>query len=425
MEVLNIPKEYIDFINDVIPRNYDLNLYGIGNPDGDIVEKLSKLYRDCEKFGIFSSFVKSLIYLELKYWYRNLKEVNLPDLNDLIDVILKNDEVKKKILSENAESEFFRVLKDLIPLSLKLDDNINKNKKYAVLKNYHDILDFLSKEGLANYSDKDLEQECLKRYPASYGAKAYLVRMKNKKYKEDKSFDITSYPVKWNFSIPCSLFSRYFYQKMLKFYEDTNYMYRPVNDYLDFYQFDKLGFLTYHFDDLISISLSDLGVSYPWTRYEFWALLYIEYGSLKYNVDVSSIKNNLNFTGTILVTPTSAMDEAFLKYFMHEGNYKIDDVYLEYFLEKIGLDISMDETLLTDDYEVFYHNPKLVDNLVIKDCSNFKTLEALKSKTEEERLKYIKSLISAYKRNAKKLEILSLATTKNGKNKGEKGWSAP
>jgi len=389
MEKVVIPKKYGDYINKIYLNNQlidnDKNNYIVG-------EKIAEAYLDAERFDASEELIKFLFYQAVRFGYSNVKEYDKRYSFKFIDEILSNDDLKQKILTSDCNSEFYSVIKDIIPYAEQLFKLMREGKSYLVLKKYQELLQILNEETLCFHNGKDFEIECQKRYPMTYANPTYNQRrIKNKHLNLENVFDIKSFPKKSNASFTCSILLRYFHEIMLNYYENSGYMYRPVTDTIGFYQLGNIGVLTYTYDNEIGLSVANPRKKYKMDNIKFWEVVYSN-SSPKYIID-SNLKDLVNFNGPIIIAPADHIDEAFISYITHVYGLDIEDNNLQSRLTSIGFPVSTSDTdkLLTSDYQTFYKNPKEVEILKVSDITKYSILNKLKNLKPYEREKYIKT----------------------------------
>ncbi len=385
--------------------------------DNNLIRKVNAAYRDCYKYLPLISMFNFISYNIIREFY-SIPPVDSKTRDKYLKMVLDDKDVRNKIINSNPESEFFSVIKDIIPYYNELQEYINSNNNYMTIMQYKEIVDFLDSEALKNYKDDKLEEECHKRFNYPNNTKdAYNFRMKNKKY-QTKQFEVGNIVTKGFYSSTCLLLSNYFHELMINFYKKTGYYYSPINEDLDYYVIGNMPIVGYKHDDNITMSINN----YKWNRYEFWALLNMnELPNIK--IDSSDIRRILKDDNNILIAPNDFIEEALIKHIMSETGERTFTNNILKILQKIGIpeDFYRSDVLTSYKNNTYYINPKKYEYLKIKEIMKIPTLELILVKNEDNRDKYIKKLISTYKGQHKEEEEVELSPRERRK-QNPKAW---
>jgi hypothetical protein len=366
-----------------------------------VKDKVIRAYHDALNFEARENLTKFLIYQAVRDGYK-LSPFPLEEALLYLNEILTDDKLMKKIVESNPHSEFYSVLKDIIPFKQKLDELVEDNKNYLVLKMYEQIYDFLNAEALSLYEGKDLENECLKRYPLTYDTPLhYQNRMKKREYVRDDG-DILRMPKMKNFSRTCKLLTHYFYEKALDFYNKTGYLYRPISEDIAFFKLGKIGAITYKYDDTFKIMVKDLDTSLEYSAdcLDFWAISYDETIDKEYTI---SFDNPVNYYGPLIVCPYEYLDEAFIKELAKRSGADINDDAIIEKLTNLGFDPEIKDNLICDIFGSYLKNPHNISLYKFKDVNEYPTLSKLLAKNDEDRCKYINRVLTNYQIRRKKI----------------------
>lgn len=393
---LEIHESLIEYIRELTQKP-QLDYMDLGNQE--IAKQVNSLYEDCKYLTSSLNFFKFAVYNIVGQYYP-LAKVDIEVTKRIMGKLLENKEFRKKLFSYQPKSEFFSVVKDLLEPYLRLKNFIESRKRYDAIITYRDILDLLDTETMGKRKGKALEEECQKRYVYPYDTvKQYNRRMKEKKYKKIDKLDVRKSHHKPYLSATCKIFYDYFHDMMIDFYNKTGYIYAPFNEDIDFYQFGKIGIISYKYDSDLSMSIKGFDPKH----FEFWALLF---SGNKISINTFQLKKIIDFDGELLFAPKGYVEEAFIKYLMNslgEREYSREFISL---LESIGIDADYcySHGLTTYDGKIYFKDPKNTDNYTVRDIDQYPTLKALKEKDDEEREKYIKKIIATYKGKYKERE---------------------
>lgn len=389
MSKLTIHESLIPYIRKLTNKN-ELNIADFN--DKNIIDKVNAAYKDAIKLYPTIKMFKFITYNIIKPFY-GLKPLTKETIFEMLDKLFEDKKFINRISSSNPESEFFSVIKDIMPYYLEFQKYINNNDGYNAVILYEQIVKYLNNETLDNKKEDELQAECLKRYNFPFNdVDTYRLRMLSKTYKKQSNYDIEKLYDKGFYSYTCYLLSVYFHEKMLNFYKKSGYIYTRFNDEYAFFKFKNIGILTYVHDDSVRLSINGFDSS----RYEFWALLF-KNSYAKINVDLEMMWS-INFKGDLLVAPRDFMEEAVIKYLMGKtGETSFTDNFMT-ILNKVGIPniyCTLNE-LSSNDNKVFFVNPRKFDRLNMNNIEKFPTLKRLLEKDEEEKDQYIKKIIATY-----------------------------
>lgn len=402
MQTLNIPHKYIEFIKKVYIEN---RVNEDNHKNFFVGEKIAEHYIDAKKFNASEELIYFLIYESIRFAY-NIKPIEPKYTFNYFEEIFNNKNVCDLIRNSECKSEFYTIIKDILPYYEELEDLIRNNKKYMALKKYKEILSILNMETLNLYPKDMWEKECQKRYRFTYNKKVYYeANLKHKHYKQEDKFDFKTLPFMNNNSLTCSLLIHYFHQKMVNFYKKSNYIYKPVNDDYGFYKLNNINIITYNFDDLINVNVNHLKRNYNMKKPEFWGIIFSK--GIKFNYFIpKKFKRLASRYKPCIIVPDDYIDEALVHFLSSETGYDINNMFLQKELIKIGFPLEgfeEKEGLLNAENTVYFKNPQMVDKLKVKDINNFKTLKKILLKPISKRNAYYKKLASYYKGKIKKI----------------------
>ena len=406
---IDIPRVYMDYINDIYKGNY---IYADSVRDCDVRDKILCLYKDIQEYNPSDNIIRLMIYRIIEQFCYPLndkdtrnKYVNVNKLIADIDALFADEKLREKILNGEykPQSKFYSILKDIMPYVNDIDLLMNEKKWYLVLKKYQELFALLNDETLSKYTGEDLEMEYKKRYNYVYNrVRDYKLRMKRKKYKST-GIEITDFPKYGNYSRVCTLFLKYFQTKLLQLDEKTGYFYRPINENVDFFKFGDIGLIAYHYDDLVDILIRYPGIRFSMKSWEFWALVSDESKEKHIIIDDSDLKSKINFTKNLITTPLGIMDVAFAHYVALNngisGTGEIDILTWQA-LQAIGFPI--DDTPVDLDAFVYNNlsycrNPKYVDCYNMRNIADFPKLAQLRKLDPDSRRKHFKKLQASFK----------------------------
>ena len=397
MSELQIHESLIPFVDKLL-HNRKLN--PVDFTDRTIIRDINNSYIDCHNYLPTINTFKFIVYNIINSYTYNVfnKSINPKQRNKILSDILNNEDFRKKIMRAKPTSEFFSVIKDILPYYIELNNYIKNKQYYLVIVTYKKIIELLNSECLLNYEGKMLEIECQKRFEIPYNTlEQYKHLQKEKYYNDECPYEIGNETFKENYSITCKILTHYFHDLMMDFYKQTGYLYSPINDDLSFYSFGGINIVGYKYSDNLSYSIGN----YNWTRYEFWAKLNM--GNPYIKVDTKKIRKKFNIPNVIIV-PDDLVEEAFIKHMMRELNEKKFTEEFIKLLNKIGLPEGYlrSDYLSTSDGMVYYVHPKKYEDLKVKDLFKIPTLELILAKNDITRDKYIKKLIATYNGEHKK-----------------------
>ncbi len=359
--------------------------------DRAIIEKVNAAYEDTYTYLPKINVFLFITYRIISKFY-DLKPISDKKCHEYVEMVLNDYNVRRKLYEINPKSEFFSVMKDIIPYYMKFMESLKSNNGYMVISSYEEIVSFLETETLKDKTYEELEAECKKRYNyPNNNVTTYDFRMRNKNYSK-KPYEVGMYRSKGFYSETCELLSHYFYDKMLEYYKKTGYYYSPINNDLSFYSIAGKGIIGYKYDDNIAMSIDN----YRWDRFEFWAILNME-NKPKVKIDISKIKRLVKNSDNYIIAPNDLVEEALIHNLLKTRKKVKPD-----FIQKLK-DMGVPEeyyrlnALTTYDNRVFFFYPDDFKKLRIKDLSKLPTLNLILSKNEENREKYLNKLTATYK----------------------------
>ncbi len=392
---LEIHESLLPFIQRLIKKD---RLDPFIDQDRDIIDKLNKTYLDCYEFYPTIKIFEFISYIIISKYYK-LKPLNFNVVRDNLELLLNNSSFTNRLIYSNPKSEFFSVIKDIVPYYQKFNINIKKNNKYETIMMYEIIVKFLEKETLGSLEGKELEEECKKRYSIfTNGASEYHARMKSKTFNKIKTYEAGNYVAKNFYSSTCRLLSEYFYNRMVEFYQKTGWIYSEVADDVSFYSFGDIGVLAYDYDSQISLSID----GNRWNNYKFWALLKMQENP-NIKIDDKNIRRLINYNKDLIVAPRDFIEEALIKYLMNEYGVSNNTSLITNLLDKMGIprEYLGGNTLLTNDGKTYYVDPRKIEYLKTRGME-VPPIKILKGKSDEERDLYFKKIIATYKGSTNK-----------------------
>lgn len=393
MEKLSIPQELKDYINSIINKDIEHSELEIV----EVIKRINITYKDCLKYIPKRKVFKYIIYTILEDFYDIYKmPKNLS--NEIIEYIINYPDLIRKLSNSEPESEFFSVLKDMLPYYLEFNKNISENNKYETILTYKRIVDTLNEETLGNRTKPELIKECLKRYffPKNISStiEFYIDKKQLEEYNE---FSIEKNMHPTIHSKTCLLLSNYFHNKMLDYYKKTGFIYVPYNADFNLYVFGNIAVLGYKYDDSFTLSIDN----YSSNTIEFWGLLFQGYDH-KIKVNDEEIRNKIKFKGKLITAPDDLIEEAYVKYIMHElGEVDYTD-HLVNTLNNLHLPYNRDKTdeLSTNNYLSYFISPRKFYKWKIKFIEDNPVLQKLLKKYNTDNLdidNYTKYLAFKYK----------------------------
>ena len=400
MNELQIHESLIPFVEKLL-HNRKLNPVDFTHKT--VIRDINATYQDCHDFLPTINTFKFIVCNIVNSYILNVFNYSLtPKQRDkYLNDILNNLDFRKKIFKGKPKSEFFSVIKDILPYYIELTNYMNSKNHYMVIMTYKKIVEFLNSECLSHYQGKDLVEECEKRFEIPYNTvEQYNHLQKSKYYNDEDPYEIGDETFKENYSITCKLLTHYFHDLMISYYKKTGYLYSPINDDLSFYSFGKINIVGYNYSDNLDYSIDN----YDWSKYEFWAKLNM--GEPYIKVDTKRIRKKYNIPNALIV-PNDLVEEAFIKYLMKELNEKeYSDDFIK-LINKIGIpkEYLRSDYLSTYDNKVYFVNPQRYEDLRIKKPMKVPTLSLILGKSEDKRDNYISKLIATYKGQHKEEEL--------------------
>lgn len=396
MEELQIHKSLVEFILKLTKKR-ELNPTIIDG-DGNLIRRINTIYRDCLKYYSSINLFKKLTYLIVSDYY-NLDQLTHDDKENLysfLQKVIDDKDMRLKLMSGNPESEFFSVLKTIMPLYIEFSAAIKEKRHYDITTTYERIYNLLDSEALSPYTGKELEEECRKRFDLPLNdVETYKLRMQMKKYPLLKELDIEDPINRGFYSLTCQLLFNLFHRIMIKQYHKYGNYFTQISQDLKLFQFGSVRIIEYRYADSIDISLN----GYSWNKFEFWALLGNNKSATP-KVDSQKIREYIGHNGhngVVLVVPEGCKEEALISYWLHDLTEKV--ITPKELCKKLGIpeEYLMCHDLKTYDYRTFFIDPRDIDRIRIRDLENYPTLKKLISLEEDMRPQYYKKLYATYK----------------------------
>lgn len=386
---------YVQLMEKIIPTDLEMDYAR----EHDLHLKLVAAYNDGKKIGLSSENIqKALIIVVKSICFKTLVSEN--EMVFYVKDILEELKTNQSFLSEKEfESGIFSVLKRMIKYVLSLDQNIASKKYFAALKDFANIDRFLLLEGIPEDMSKEEKITELKKLfciTDNNSLPGHNARMKRKKYPDMRYLGLTDDLDFHIYSLLCETISKYFNDEMLEFYNKHKYFYRPISDDFSLYYLNGVTILAYRYEDSVSISIKILNKYIGMQNFRYWA------GVLNMQRDIYSLIYDLHLRcpnvinkKPDIICPEDYLDESFLSYL--KSQLQTEDAYK--LAESIGLPINSDEPPKI--YQLkgnkIIKNPRLIENIKVKDLTSYETLAKLLSLTGEDRQKYIAKIIATAK----------------------------
>lgn len=386
---------YVQLMEKIIPTDLEMD----NAREHDLHLKLVAAYNDGKKIGLSSENIqKALIIVVKSICFKTLVSEN--EMVFYVKDILEELKTNQLFLSEKEfESGIFSVLKRMIKYVLSLDQNIATKKYFAALKDYANIDRFLLLEGIPEDMSKEEKITELKKLfciTDNNSLPGHNARMKRKKYPDMRYLGLTDDLDFHIYSLLCETISKYFNDEMLEFYNKHQYFYRPISDDFSLYYLNGVTILAYRYEDSVSISIKVLNKYIGMQNFRYWA------GVLNMQRDIYSLIYDLRLRcpnvinkKPDIICPEDYLDESFLSYL--KSQLQTEDAYK--LAESIGLPITSDEPpkIYQLKGDKIIKNPRLIENIKVKDLTSYETLSKLLSLTGEDRQKYIAKIIATAK----------------------------
>ncbi len=386
---------YTDLIEKILPKDLNLPV----SEEYDLTEKLYSAYLEGKSLGLSNDNIEKILIIITRSVCSGVlaSENEMPFyIGDILDELLNNELFLKK---ESYETGFFSVLRRMYKYIISLKEDIVSKKYYAALKDFALINRYLLAESITDEMSKEEKKRELEKI---YGISdrcflsSYYERMDNKKYKDirylklDEELHIPIY------SFICNLFSIYFADFMYGFYKENNYLYRAVSDDFSLYYLNGITILAYRYEDSVNISFKFINNYIGMKNYRYYALV------LNSKVSESLIRRSIylkcdDVTGqkADLICPEEFLDASL---FEHVNKEVGNDEALR-LLNKNGLVIDKNDLnkiwYLYDGRVI--KNPKMVENIRVKDINDYETLRKILSLSGEKREKYISKIFATSK----------------------------
>lgn len=391
---------FVDYVKSMFSSFDHIDIF----QEKEIIEKAQNVYKDAKRLKIKEETMEKLIYMavySLMGGYSlviDIKPLSANELTTLLNYFCFNKHVREKIKMGLWASDFFSVIKSLIPSIEDLEKAIKYNQSFRVLEIYSRIIKILNADGLnPNMSKSSLEAELKKIYPIKANIFSYNSNLKNPKVFGHSKDDLTCYVRQNTYGVISSILLRYFYNKMKEYFNDTGYFFRIVDDNFSLYVLNQKVFLTYKYDDSIDLRVRNSHSSFGMKDYEFWAMAlnmseYRQREELYTECDFSRIIN----VNDIIVCPEDFLEETFIYYVMNEIGGDLTSVHT--FLTELGIDYTIDyKKVLRLKNGVFIKRLGNIDGLSVKNIRDYPTLEKLVNKHDNERSEYIKRISAKLK----------------------------
>ena len=391
---LEMPEELKTYVMGIIEKAKVTPNSNMDRINHNLIRRINIAYEDCQEFYPKTKVFQLMCSLIIGD-YLSVPPIRPDQVNSYLKELLDNEELKNKLKAGNPKSDFFAVMKEVLPYYEKFNKAIKENKSFEVLNAYKELYTFLDYETLLYKPQDKVHELCEKLFDIPINDnKFYFYLMKRKKYDNKRPFNPEEFINRGYYSSSCRTFASTFYAMMLSYYKKTGCIYTPINDKLGFYKFAPVSVVEYQYSD--DISLSTRG--FKWNKYEFWALL-ANVPDCKIYADVGSIKKRVDLPGNVIYAPEGFIDESLVLYLMNQlGETEITIDLLD-LLSKMGIsnEVLTSNKISTTNNEAFYVNPLEVDFLRFRHPDNYKTCEILAAKDKEKRKAYLKKIFSTFK----------------------------
>lgn len=386
---------YVQLMEKIIPTDLEMD----NAREHDLHLKLVAAYNDGKKIGLSSENIqKALIIVVKSICFKTLVSEN--EMVFYVKDILEELKTNQLFLSEKEfESGIFSVLKRMIKYVLSLDQNIATKKYFAALKDFANIDRFLLLEGIPEDMSKEEKITELKKLfciTDNNSLPGHNARMKRKKYPDMRYLGLTDDLDFHIYSLLCETISKYFNDEMLEFYNKHKYFYRPISDDFSLYYLNGVTILAYRYEDSVSISIKVLNKYIGMQNFRYWAgVLNMQRNIYSLIYDLRLRCPNVINKKPDIICPEDYLDESFLSYL--KSQLQTEDAYK--LAESIGLPITSDEPpkIYQLKGDKIIKNPRLIENIKVKDLTSYETLSKLLSLTGEDRQKYIAKIIATAK----------------------------
>jgi hypothetical protein len=409
----------LELIEKIIPT--DLPLQDI--QEKDLSDKIGQVYEDSKKLGLSKDNTeKILIIITKSVCFKTLvsNEEMTFYIPDIIKELKTNETFKN---TETFSSAFFSLLKNIFSEIETLDLNIENQKYFAALKNYATIYRFLLSEGITDDMKNEEKSNFLKKLfciTDSSSLGEHNSRMQNQKYPNMHYINITENRDIPIYSFICSIISKYFNDLMFYIFQTHKYFYRPINDEFSLYYLNGIIILAYRYDDSVNITLHVINNYIGMQNFRYWANILND----KKLIDSLLYGINLKYPDILnekpdLICPEEFLDEAFMQYLkneLSEEDAKRLGIQLGVFIpskERKNILVLKDGSIIK--------NPRIPENIKVKDQSSYETLTKILSLSGEEREKYIAKIIATDKGIFKK-EYIKSKSNYHPEKKNEKAY---
>lgn len=385
----------LELIEKIIPA--DLPLDDI--KEKDLSDKISQVYEDSKKLGFSKDNTEKILIIITKSvcFKTHVSDEEMTFyISDIIEELKTNEPFKN---AKTFSSAFFSLLKRIFSEIEALDLNIQNQKYFAALKNYAAIYRFLLSEGITEDMKREEKLVYLKKLfciTDSSSLGEHNRRMQNQKYPDMHYMSITEnidIPI---YSIICKIISQHFNNLMLYVFKTHKYFYRPISNEFSLYYLNGITILAYRYDDSVNITIRILNNFIGMQNFRYWANVL----NPQKKIDSLTYIMNLNCPTILnekpdLICPEEFLDESFIQYLKNELE-PADAIRLG---TQLGVSIPSNEsknTIILKPGSVI-KNPRIPENIKVKDPSSYETLSKICSLSGKEREKYLAKIIATDK----------------------------
>lgn len=408
---------------------------------GEIIANLQTLDKDLKNFDCnFNTYMAFVYCYAKRYCVNDYKDENGEDISlwDRMFRILINNTImfedKRKYFMEldNPQNDVVRYLKKVAILFDELLTLVFQNKEYLAVKKYHELIELCNRDGLdESLLEKGNEKELLVALEKKYSLFSplrnpivYRNQVNKRKVIKEKDFAPYNFVCYETINTLSYMLLKLIHSSLMReFYFRTGYFIRPYNRDINLYFLDDLVVVAYRYDDVPTMVLLDNQTILTWNDPGFWGTIfnfkkdfenkgqnkhYIEELNKKYIIEPITFKDSLFRTlgKNVIFAPEKYLDEAVFKYAIVN---KCLDKYQE-----AGLNTNnITNKLLTCNYQFYFKDPTLVDELEVENLGDYKYLEMIRAAdaTGEERKRTIAGIKGLMKKNPQK--VVSVDTSKS------------
>lgn len=407
----------------------------------EITKVLMTLEKDLEKFNFdLKTYMAFVYYYVHQYLINDFKENNENIFlwermyRILINDVIFNDDNRKRFLElDNPQTGLMEYLKKVAVLLDELWTLIEQEKNYLATKKFQELIEVCNNYGinpdlLEKGNENKLREALERRFP-----KSHILSYPHKYRKHLKKRSVSHMELKFTpndfvyyetFEKLTFMIQRQIYASFMhEFYYRTDYFVKPLNRNINLYYLDDLVVVAYRFDNDPNMALLDNQTILTWNDPGFWGTIfnfkkdfenkgqnkhYIEELNKKYIIEPITFKDSLFRTlgKNVIFAPEKYLDEAVFKYAIVN---KCLDKYQE-----AGLNTNnITNKLLTCNYQFYFKDPTLVDELEVENLGDYKYLEMIRAAdaTGEERKRTIAGIKGLMKKNPQK--VVSVDTSKS------------